>query len=353
MALDCLNTLVGLSDTEDSCYQDAPLGASDSTTGYFLTDAEYGFSWLEAIYNAGGNTAEGFWNLLTKSRSSAIAALKTDLQALIRNYNVKALEGWKGTVGKVEAVNSYIPGKDFIGLGLSPVMIRDAYLFITDIYTGLNNTGTVTLTISSNDPAFTAITKTLDTEAGRMKKTAFADAIALPFYSETVPDDELWYYFTYEHDGNAVYRNRFTCCGNNQGWMQYIKAKSLIVDEVTSDMTPSGDGNANGLALVGYIGCNELDFLCSIDTLGAWNLKSLIGRAIQTKAAAYLISEVLEKGAINNAALNTEALFAMRSTRNKVYKDNLNWIAANFPAESTGCFACKKGANFRKTSLMV
>ena len=54
-----------------------------------------------------------------------------------------------------------------------------------------------------------------------------------------------------------------------------------------------------GLAFDGYFACNELEWLCDLDALAGYEVKSVIARAMQANGAAIAASEVISSSRVN------------------------------------------------------
>jgi len=125
-------------------------------------------------------------------------------------------------------------------------------------------------------------------------------------------------------------------------------------DSVDPDDIDTGTNRGYGLALEGYFTCSEVEWLCRLDEIGGYNTQQVVGRAIQHKAAAQVISDILQTNKINRYTLKPkEELWGRRQYLNGEYANAVNFIAQNLPAEAMDCLECKSSQRHRRTSLLV
>lgn len=353
---DCLLTLVGLSQDDCACFETGrPVDYNTSGSGYFVTDADYGFPMLEALDQSGDCSGIGVWDILTSARDQAILQFRADFTAKIREKYNRRVRTWKGTIGKLSHRSSVTGLSNFAGHVYRPQPIRDGKLVLTGAWLGLTTTeASVTLNISSNDPTFTPVTRTLTTTANTFKQTTFAagQEVDLPFFSDKV--DELEYYIYYDTSGLTPLQSNFYCCGGPKEYSKHLRYGGFTVDTVDDDNVGLGANATYGLALDGYFACNELDWLCDLDALAGYEVASVIARAIQSNAAAIAASEVVNSSRINRYTTWSNDTIAARYTGLKEnYENNLTWLVENFPQEASDCFECKSARNYQRRQILV
>jgi hypothetical protein len=351
MALTCLETLVGLSDTEYACFSDAaPDGFDTSASGYFLTDTDYGLTVIEQCSMQG-------WTLLTAALEQAVREFKTDLRAKLRTEYDPALTPFRGQVGKLDFTGTNTVSKDFIGLRIRPQWIKGAKLVLNGIYLGLNTEATYAVNIRSNDPTFSwAGSLNVDTtgKAGAFTtKQLFSTPVELPFWSENCPSEYLEYYVTIERDGATPLNNKLTCCNKVAAYTKHIDVHGML--SADADGTGGTFSTwAYGMVLDAYLTCEELDWICELEELNGYSVLDVCARTIQFRGAALAISGLLDTLTVSPCtAYNAEALNAKRNYLNKRYSDNLEWLTQNVPAGATNCFVCKPERQFKHAKMLV
>lgn len=332
----CLNGLIGLSADPQDCFTDTePEGYNESASGYFVVDTDYGVP--VAACPVGG------WGILTSARNAALRDLATDLPAALRDHWKAATLPWRGSVGKREGSGLTIPSQSRIGHRYTVRQKRGVYLNLKAAHLALSVTGSYTLTIESTDPDFVPITKTVTVgTAGAFTKTTFEAVVSLPLWADMVEDvdNKLRYFITVNRSAAMPIANTFWCCNNAPNYTQYFYPEGLVASD--SDGTNGSiSANAQGLALEGYLSCDELGWLCQLDELGGYNVKDVLARTLQFRAGAVAIAALTNTLAVTPCTLyNLEALTARRNWLNTRYRENLQWLAQNVPAGITDCFTC-------------
>jgi len=347
MSLTCLNYLVGLSEGEHSCFDDeAPEGdALNGTSGYFLTDPDYGVNVID-------NCETNGWTLLSDCRSKAVQEFKTDLRAMLRQEKDSTITPFSGQIGRRSASSLELPSKTYVGVRIKPAILKGAKMVLSGIYLGLSQSAAFTLNIASNDPDFSTVQKAVNSDAGVFNANAFDSSVSLPFWSENCTD-ELEYYIYLEIGAARPLNNLFTCCGKAQQWQRYIDAAGFQADTVEYNNL-SYFGSAAGFSLDAYFECNELDWICELEELNGYHLLDVIARTIQFRGAAIALGRLLDSHEVNLCtSLNVEEQSEKRAFLNKRYSENIQWIAQNLPEGVTDCFKCKKSNSFVKRSIIV
>lgn len=357
--LDCLTNLVGLTDKECSCFDDSQPADFDeinaSETGYFLTDEDYGLPLLSAVYSAidCGDGATVF-SVLQKARAAALKSIYTDLQAAMLNFYDRAVRPFYGLIGQRKANGSRTVTNQTVGQLWRPNHIKDASFVASGIWLGATQAGSIEIKISSNDPDFDEYTQTVDyTTAGRFQYFALTTAQTLPFYSRNTDgagcasDCGLQYAISYVlPSGAKPLDNVYSCCGNrNTEWKQYMTAGGFETSDLATlieSCNTTRNGYAMGLAVDGYLTCDNLQWLCELEELNGYELRDVLARAIQFSATVYLAQHILDSSNINFwTVLNRESLYGKRNHAKKKFDDYMLWIAENVPPGMTGCYKCK------------
>lgn len=355
---DCLDALVGLSANDSTCFETGrPSEYNTSESGYYITDADYGFPMLEALEEAKNTDDANVWDVLQKALDGAILQFRTDFAAKIRDIHSTRVKTFNGVLGELKSNSTFNPSKSNIGVSLIPQHIKDGQFIITGIWVGLDSTETFDLVFLSTDPTYTQANVSVNSNAGQFVKTDLSSSpITLDFQSDLVSELEYFIGYALPSGAKPLY-NKFWCgCGSTKPlWMNHIKAQGFQSDQLTDADDISGSSQTPfGLALEGYFACNELNWLCELDKVAGYPVKQVIARAIQTNAAAIAISEALKPNRISK--FNTvfaNSLQGKYNERKTAYMDYLDWLVINFPKEATGCLECKSAKSFRKVTIAV
>lgn len=348
MALTCLDTLVGLSKTEYACFTDeVPDDFDTSDSGYHLTDTDYGLTVVDQCALAG-------WTMLSAALTQAIAETKTDLRAKLRERFSSSVLPFTGHVGKMKSTATGSANTDYIGVRIRVKrQIRGAKWVFRKIYLGLNTSDDFQISVTSNDPLWTAPTPVDITTTANQFANA-TTAIELPLWTDAdLSGEYLEYYILVPRAGALPLNNTFSCCGSTPAWMDYFWAQGMNADDTTSGLGTFGN-QANGFVLDGYLICEELDWLCEAEAINGYYVSDVLARTIQFRGAAIAISALVDTIQVSPCTgYQLEALNTRRAYLNKRYSENISWIVANMPAGATECFACKPESKFHKQKMLV
>lgn len=342
MALTCLDTLVGLSNRDCPCLSGGrPADWNDSDTGYYLTDSEYGFPMVDAMFANIDCSEDTVWDMLDEARTDAIRDVKNDLLQALNQYRESNLTNYRGLIAKAESKTVYPVSANVFGVQIRPQRrMKDAFWTIKALHLGIDTAGDYEVTISSNDSTWTPVSYTITVTSAAWTRYEPEEALQLPMYS--IATSDLKYNITYSPGAARARVNKFTCCGVSFGWMNHIDAGGINIAALDDDYRYCGT-TAQGLAVEGYFDCNKLDWICDLNELNGYEFQDLIGRAIQAKGKIKLISRILDSGRVNYyTLLQPEKMNADRQTAQSMYADYVMWIVQNMPANITSCWGCEK-----------
>jgi hypothetical protein len=350
MSLACLDSLIGLSATSHDCFTDTePSGFDTSSSGYYLTDPDFGLTAMDGVAVAG-------WGVLTQAREQAIREFKNDLLASLRSKYDLAVHPFSGYFGKLKYTGIKSANSDFLGLRIRSKRQKGMKVILTKCLLGLDTSGTYTVSITSNDPLFVAPDDLAVTHVtGSFNGTEWPDSgIELPLWSDSLDCDYLEYYVSFDRDGAKPYNNLTTCCGNVEGWKSHVSISGFEANSQTPETSGSFSTSAMGMSLKGYITCETLDWICELNEIGGLDFQDLIARCIQERGAAIACSLLIESPGISvGNGFNLPILSDRRQFLNGKYAANVKWISENIPRGVTDCFKCKPSNQFHKTKLLV
>lgn len=314
---------------------------SQSETGYFLVDSEYGVPLLDAAFANLDCSQSNVWDMLADAREKGIRDFKTDLQQALFVERESGISAYSGMIARAESLSLFPAQERVYGMQLRPKRrMKHASFMLKAVHLGISFTGDVEVTISSNDPDFEEQTVTVAVTADRWARKALDAEIAIPLHKTTQTD--LRYNISFQAtDGMRVKSNRFYCC-SRPAWNNYLDAAGFIATTLDNDHLAAGT-NANGIALEGYFTCAKLDWICELEELNGLDFRDLVARCIQYKGAIRAISHILEAGKVNYySLLKAEDLAKRRAMLSQMYGDNIQWIAQNLPPNFTSCWGCSK-----------
>lgn len=349
--LNCLTTIVGLTDRDCNCFEDArPEGYNASDSGYYLTDPEHGIDMLPGLFETADCGDGSVWDVLTKARNTAILDFESDLGATIYNSYAQRFSGWSGIIGKTTWSGLISQTKSVMGLRWHTYGHRGSKAVVKRIGIGIDQSATVTVRVLNSEFEQVA-TASIEAVANEITYVD-VEALTLDLYDEQRLNGRAIYYFLYDlPSGARPINNTVNCCGRKPAWMQYMDIDGI---KGTTDETLRGaNSDCNGLSIDAFIQCSPLSWVCKEDALEGFQINLVVARTIQFRAAAKLIQKILDSPNTSYyTLLNREALYGKRNHLNKRYEENIQWLAANAPTNETDCLKCRDN-KLKKASILV
>jgi hypothetical protein len=348
MSLSCLDTLVGIAPENCACYTAGwSTTYANSSTGYFATDREYGYPVLDELFNSKNCMESDVWELLVQCRADAIRDFKTDMASALANLRRSKIIQWNGTIGNAQGTALSQSVNQYVGAQLTPNQrMKGGSFVITGIWFGGNITGTINLESTSTDPGYTPVTIPLTATANKFTKTTLGTPLVLPMYVSGIGD--LYYNFKYNPTGMRFFQNSYRgCCGNaNPAWMVHMNAGGFGTSNFLDTNRYLGSNtDFNGLAFEGYFTCASLDWICELENLAQYQIKNVVGRAIQAKTTVKAISATIETSRINqHTILAKDEAAGRRVMMEESYNQKILWLAQNLPDNASDCWDCTKNS---------
>lgn len=343
MALSCLTNIVGLDRAACDCYPDEPENYNTSTSGYYLTDEEYGVPVRGAILASNDCTETTIWDVMANARTNAIRDFEIDLKNALDQAKLPGFKQWTGVIGKPAATRNTTTSNTYAGVILRPKKRMPHQSFvITDLYLGMADSGTYTVRLNSNSFGYTEQTQAITVTGGAFKKETLSTPWTLPLYDDET--DDLYYSLSVAHGGSAILDNQSYCCGR-PSWMNAFEVGGFTSDSVTENWL-ANNRTMYGIAFKGYVTCSYLQWICELTELAGAEMLSLIGRAIQHKATVKILSQLMRGQEINKyTLLNQEDTYARIQWANDHYNELISYIAQNMPDGASGCYSCAKSSH--------
>ena len=350
--MDCIGNLVGLSESVPVCFTgSAPSGYNTSVSGYFIKDSDYGMRVMD------GCDFDG-WAILEEAKRIGISNFKTDFRnALYQNFT-PSFTPYSGLIGKTthSGVNTNFV-KPYGGLEITcDGNQRGMYLAIKNIFLGLNISDEYDVTIKSNSPEFTPITRTLNATALSYRSNTQTPEILLPLYDRNFYDDSteyLKYYIEVSYGAAKPLNGNITCCGEGGAWRNICDVNGYAASTNGLTFVDLSSQN-NGVVLDAYLKCDDLEFICTLAELNGYQTLDVIARAIQFRSGIAAYGLFLDRNLINTCTMyNREEINAHRKFLTEKYAEYIDFIVQNIPPASTSCLKCKDGDVFIKANILL
>lgn len=357
MVLECLENIIGLSETTCECTSESkPSDADTSASGVFLDQLE-GFN-IDLAAAADDCNRDGIWTRMDRAVRNAKLDLQRDLLGCIGGNYKPRIESFMGQLGDSAFQGSLNLTTPYAGIYISPFEVKGAYMTVKKIGVLINQNAPVTVQIWSNENTSTKVFETL-TPISAIQDTltwgALTTPLELPMWSFN--GIKLKYYVVMVLDGTFQPKANKRDCGCGGVQRPYLKWLDFggIKGSNTSNLSAfASTTELNGIVLDVDIKCKTSEVICSsekpLDFENDENAMYL-AYAIRFRAGARLFEELKSTGRINRfSLLNGEFVNAKIDEWNKAYMDCINYLCAK-SAEMIGindCLICRD----TKTTLL-
>ena len=351
----CLQNIIGLDSTACDCFVGGqPIDYSVSTSGLYITEPGAGLPMRSDILASRDCSQNDIWAILDNARTLAIGHVERDLRTLLQTTHDKIGAQWKGVLFRQEISDRPTLSSLYAGQIIKPrhgERLPHRQFVVTAIWAGFMATGTTNVTVNSNcyDWADTQIS--VNHTANKWTRNQLDDALTLELFDTSQP--ELYYAFTFDANGVQCLSARLWCCGGPP-WGRQVNVTGFQENDLSKlqDYNLSGN-NALGIALEGYFACDDLAWICDLQSLRMEDNYYMIAKAVQMKAVYILLAQMLDSGAITQYTLMSGQQGAARMAElQQDYADTLRYIAQNLPNGVSGCFGCKK-TDFRTGKILM
>ena len=337
--------IVGLSDINCVCTDSGkPTDAGESLSGLYITD-EIPLSLIQSIE---GCEIPNFWNEIEKQRSNAIINVYDELIKKIRTQYKPINLTCNTNIGDFAFGNVNTFAEQYQGVKLTDFTLKKGCLVLKGITTAFNYTGTIDVSLYSNQSATALQTWTLNTLSNSKVDNVFPQSYELPIDIDFC--DDLEYYFVYDNTNGQSKDNNCHCgCSKRKCWEKHASATGITGDDLTDiegwNETPK---KCNGLVL-------NVEFICKEDVIcnGGLNYETTYGRdvakLVNLSASIELLKKLYHSGITSVAdAICKEYLDAFIFELDKRYNELLETTFEQIDMENSTCFLCKNGVNIRR-----
>lgn len=367
----CLDNIIGLSRTACDCFDPKSFQSDVSTSGRYLDETE-GLSLNMADAAADCETGT-VWDLMDKARSNAILSFKGDMMAkLLTTYKHKR-KPWSGLMGGTDFKNSITLTGDYAGIQVYCQNIIGGLMSVKRI--GLVFDSAADFTVYVYDNLTDTVVDQFDVHANANSLTWYNLSAPLNLDMNNYGNQSPRYYFLYDVGAFSPKDVKASCgCGGGH-YAYYFKPDApqfkayppyekyrwseFIMLAGTSGSTLSTRENwgttqyLNGLILDVDFKCKIQDLLCK-DTLDFETNENAVvmAAAIQYRAAALLIDNILASGTINRYTMtDRERLMGKKNTYTTEYNNRIDFLAQNINLTANDCLECNDFNDLLKVGI--
>lgn len=337
--------IVGLSDIDCICTDSGkPAGAGDSLSGLFITD-ELPLSLIQTIE---GCEIPNFWNEIVKQRTRATLNVYDDLITKIRAEYKEKNVPCNSYIGDFSFGNVNSFGEQYQGIKLSDFRMIKGCMILKGISTSFGFSGTIDVSLYSNQSTTALFTETLTTNAGNKVDNVFTTPYEIPTDIEGC--DDLEYYFVYDNANGQSKDNNCHCgCSKRKCWEKQVSATGITGNDLTNiESWSEVPKKCNGLVL-------NIEFVCKEDSIcnGGINYDTTYGRNIAKLVNLSASLELLKK--LYNSGINSvydaickEDLDSFMFDLSNRYDELLESTYSQIDLSNSSCYMCSNGVKIAR-----
>ena len=379
MSLDCLNNIIGLSDTDCNCWDSSkPVDfdtLNESLSGLYVSQPNT----IPIRWTNGAADCEngGVWDLLIQARKDAVRDLVADF--LAANSQVRKEQFLPFTkIGDPYYKRATLVRGDVAGAYVEPYDIRGGKIRVESVdltfFSGIVAPVGVDISIySSLDLDTPLATATANITANKVTATAVFPTPYIIDMGEIREDLNERFYFLYEVPAGAVpvYNDTERGCNcsrktkyRDNPYLQVMHVGGAQTDAVTNVITNTlSSGGMNGLVINASMECDYYSWLCELaqkpnelTSQGGQRLKlgMALADGIQAKAVANLAQSIINSGRINyyTMVLDVKPLYIAMNSNLKVYEKAIDNLVYYMPEDVTDCLVCATDKRMRKSAIL-
>lgn len=358
-SLDCLENIIGLSETTCECLIDGtePTNYNTSESGLFL-DRLDGFN-INVASGADDCAQGGIWDRMNKAVADAKIEFRTALLGLINQKfqpREKAYTGQLGSPGyKLNLSISHL----YAGVKIMPLQLRGGVITLKRIGILINNSQNVTVKVYSNENDATLInsyTTSAPVTANTLTWLALSTPLELPMSSS---ERQISYWVVLEINGFQPKNNKKDCgCGGvKREWNKWISFQGALGNDVTDMSTFTSNDYMNGLVLDVDIKCESSLLICGEGKLLDFTNDSFsqyMAEAIRFKAGEKLYRQLLSTDQINRITMmNRDEILTVANSWGQNYIKVMDYLAQIIDTKENDCLKCRRVTNLISGSILT
>ena len=358
-SLDCLENIIGLSETTCECLIDGtePTDYNTSNSGLYL-DRLDGFN--INVASGGDNCSEGgIWDRMAIAVSDAKKEFRTALLGLINQRFQSRAKAFTGQLGASGWKLNLALSQAYVGVKITPLQLVGGVIVLKRIGILINASQNVTVKVYSNENDATLInsyTTTVPVTAGSLSWLALSAPLELPMSSN---ERAISYWIVLEVNGFQVKNNKKDCgCGGvKREWKEWISFSGALGNDLTDMSTFTTNDYMNGLVLDVDIKCEASTLICGDSKLLDFENDSFsqyMAEAIRFKAGEKLYRGLLSTDQINRfTMMNREEIGNMANSWGANYMKVMEYLNEIIDTKENDCMKCRRNNNMVMGSVMV
>lgn len=358
-SLDCLDSIIGLSETECECLIDGtePADYNTSESGLYL-DRLDGFN-INVASGADNCSEGGIWARMVKAVSDAKIEFRTALLGLVNQRfepRAKAYTGQLGSAGyKSNLSISYL----YAGIKITPLQLVGGVITLKRIGILINTSQNVTVKVYSNENDATLInsyTTSVPVTANTLTWLNLSTELELPMTSS---ERTIYYWVVLEVNGFQPKNNKKDCgCGGvKREWNKWISFQGALGNDITDMATFTSNDYMNGLVLDVDIKCETSLLICGPDKLLDFandSFSQYMAEAVRFKAGEKLYRGLLSTDQINRfTMMNREEILATANQWGSNYMKVMEYLNEIIDTKENDCLKCRRNNNMIKGSILA
>lgn len=358
--LDCLENIIGLSQTECSCFDEGkPANANKSESGVFL-DQLQGFN-LKIASGADDCAKGGIWDRMALAVENAKAEMIKDLLGGIgQNYKPRH-EIFSGQLGDVAYKNVQTLTTTYAGIKLYPAQLRGGVIVLKRIGILINASTNVTVKVYKSENGVGKLINTYTTAVpvtpNALTWLQLSTPLELPMYSNFCRVD----YFVLLTLDNTTFKpwdNKIDCgCGGvTRPFLKWLNLTGTKGNDPTNFNSFNNTTYLNGLTLDVEVKCKTASIICSEDRPLDFENDSFsqyLAYAVRFRAAEMLYRDILASDQINRFTLMNREEFEKQIIEwNNNYRACISYLVDIINIGNNDCLVCRDNNGFIKTPLL-
>jgi len=359
--MECLNNIIGLSETLCECEGVPPEDYNVSNSGIFLDQLE-GIE-LRALTGAESCEDGGVWDLMDRARRNSTNQFTADLLACVQMTYKPRKSNWTGILGQTTFTSTINPATTYAGIKVRALNLKGACMTLKRIGVLVNYTGNVTLKVYSNENNSTEIaTYFVSAVANTLTWFSIPVPLELPLWSYNVSPLNYYVLLDLTSAPFLPLNNKKDCnCGGGNGkpylnWIDFSGGKTSNVNDFNS-FQESSNKELFGLVLDASMTCKMSQVICSdeepLDFENDGYAKKM-AYAIRFKAGYILLNELYNNSNINRFTLmDRERMVAYIKFFEEQYRMHIDFLCQNVQIDNNCCYVCKNNNGIVKSRLLV
>lgn len=368
---DCLNKIIGLSQTNCSCFTDnIPVDAGVSRSGLFLDQLD-GLN-LKMADSLEDCEEGGLWDILAKSRDNAIFDFRSDLMTKLMSMNKYKRQPFIGQIGTTETKGNKTLNKTYAGVEFYMDQIIGGTMEVRRIGLYFSETKTFKIWVYSNEDDSLLHEMIVSSVANQVTWVTLSNPIVLEMNNNSGSYPR--YYFVYKSADASAPKDIQAGCGcspriyhyywdahnpkfksyEKDRWSEFIMVTGVQGDDIADRENWATENYLNGLMFDVSFKCRVKDIICTeVPDYETNELAIAMAYAVRFKAGQLLLDQILASGNINRfSMMDRERMMGKKNTYVKEYLLRLDWLAENINIKTNDCLICNDTNDIFKAGIL-